>query len=297
MENHEIEQYKKAGLIAQKIRKFVRGYIKPGMLLIEIARTIHEEIEKHDAISAFPVNLSIDSLAAHYHPIPGDETKAEGLLKIDFGISVDGYIADTALSLDLTPDNKHKELIKASEKALENAIKLLEKNPTIHEIGLTIQETIEEKGFSPIVNLSGHSIDHYNVHAGVTIPNYGNNNSNRLEPGVYAIEPFATTGEGKIYEGPPGNIYSITNPKNTRSPKAREIFEYILDKYKTLPFSAREIQDKFGTMARISLKELENQDIISSYGQLIEKAHGPVAQSEHTIIITDDREIIVTTRE
>ena len=297
MDQKEIEKYKKAGLIAQKIRKFVKEYIKPDMLLIEIAKIIHDKIEDEGAISAFPVNLSIDDLAAHYHPAQDDETKASGLLKIDFGISVNGYIADTALSLDLTPDNKHKELIKSSEQALENAINLLSSNPTIHEIGLKIQETIEAKGFSPIINLSGHSIDKYNVHAGITIPNYGNNNTNKLEPGTYAIEPFATTGEGKIYEGPSGNIYSIINPKMPRSPKAREIFEYVMDKYRTLPFSLREIQEKFGAMARLSLKELENQDIIRSYGQLIEKAHGPVAQSEHTIIITDDREIIVTTRE
>ena len=297
MTPEEIEKYKEAGFIAQKIRKFVKEYIKPDMLLIEIAKTIHDKIEDEGAISAFPVNLSIDDLAAHYHPAPGDETKASGLLKVDFGISVNGYIADTALSIDLTPNSKYKELIESSEKALENAIELLKENPTIHEIGQKIQETIEAKGFSPIVNLSGHSIDQYNVHAGITIPNYGNNNTNKLLAGVYAIEPFATSGEGKIYEGNSGNIYSITNPKMPRSQKAREIFEYVMDKYKTLPFSLREIQEKFGPMARLSLKELENQDIIRSYGQLIEKAHGPVAQSEHTIIITDNRNIIVTTRE
>jgi len=297
MTPEEIEKYKQAGLIAQKIRAFVREYIKPGMPIVEIAKTIQEEIEKLGAIAAFPPTLSIDDMAAHYHPSPDESTLSSGILKVDFGVSVDGYIADTALSLDLTEDNKHKELIKASEEALANVLKLLESNPTLHEIGQTVQRTIQDLGFSPITNLSGHSLDQYNVHAGVTIPNYGNNNENKLEPGAYAIEPFATTGEGKIQSGPPGNIYEIINNKTPRSPKAREILKYIKKKYNSLPFSLTEIQDKFGRMSKLALNELEQQEIIHSHNGLIEKSKGFVSQAEHTVIITDDREIIVTTRE
>jgi methionyl aminopeptidase len=300
MNIEEINGFIKVGKIAQEMRKFVRGYIKPGMPIVEIAKTIQEEIEKRGAVCAFPVNLSIDDLAAHYHPAPNEKTLASGLLKVDMGVSIDGYIADTALTLDLTEDNRHKELINASDEALKSAIELLSSNPTINEIGETIQNTITKKGFSPIVNLSGHSISRYNVHAGITIPNYANGNKNKLDLGVYAIEPFATTGEGRIYEGESGNIYSIINQKNPRSPKAREIYKFVMEKYKTLPFSSREIQEKFGPISKLALTELENQDIIKSYGKLIEKAKGPVTQSEHTVIITEEngkRKIIVTTRE
>ena len=300
MDKGEIEKYKQAGKIAVKIKKFVKEYIKPGMKLADISKTIHKEIENLGAIPAFPVNLSIDDVAAHFHPLLEDKTYACGLLKVDFGISLDGYIADTALSLDLTPDNRYKKLIESSEKALNEAIKILKNNPTIHEIGEKIRNTITSNGFFPIVNLSGHSIDKYVVHAGITIPNYGNNNNNKLKTGVYAIEPFATTGEGKIYEGPPGNIYAIINIRKPRSSIARKIFDYIFNKYKTLPFSLREIQEKFGAMSRIAIRELENQDIIKSYNQLIEKSHNPISQAEHTVIIVEDndkREVIVTTRE
>lgn len=298
MEKEELAKYIEAGKIAVKIKKFIKGYIKPDMKLIDIAIAIHKEIEKY-ALPAFPVNLSIDGIAAHFHPVLEDNTKAEGLLKVDFGISVDGYIADTAISLDLTLDNKYKKLIESSELALNKAIEILKENPSIHEIGKKIQETIESKEFSPITNLSGHSIEKYEVHAGLTIPNYGNNNSNKLKEGVYAIEPFSTIGEGRIYEGASGNIYSIIAQKKARSEKAREIFDYVFKKYKTLPFSLREIQERFGLMARISLRELENQGIIKTYNQLIEKSHKPVAQSEHTVIIIEKngkREVIVTTR-
>lgn len=293
---NELESYQKAGEISVKIREFAKNFIKPDMLLVEIAQKIHKEIEKNNAIPAFPVNLSLDDIAAHYHPTLEDEKKASGLLKIDIGISVNGYIADTAFSLDLTPDKKHKKLIESAEQALESALKIVENNPTLNDIGKTIKETIEKKGFSPVINLSGHSLSQYNVHAGITIPNYANNNQNKLDKGAFAIEPFATTGEGKIYEGPPGNIYSITKLKNTRSPTARKILDYVWNKYQTLPFSLREIQEKFGNMSKFALKELEQNSIIRSYPQFIEISHKPVAQAEHTFIKTPYNKIIITTR-
>ncbi|MFA5174211.1 MAG: type II methionyl aminopeptidase [Candidatus Pacearchaeota archaeon] len=295
MEKQEIEDYKKAGEISVKIKEYAKNLIKPDMPLLEIAQKIHKKIEELGAQPAFPVNLSINEVAAHYHPTLEDETKAQGLLKVDIGIHVNGFIADTAFSIDLTKNNEFKDLIKASEEALENAIKILKDNPTLHEIGETIQTTIENKGFSPIINLSGHELGEYQVHAGVTIPNYGNNNKKILEIGAYAIEPFATTGEGKIYEGKPSNIYAVKKPKNTRSPTARKILDYVWDKYQTLPFSLREIQEKFGSMSRLALKELEQNDIIHNYPQLIEKSHMPVSQAEHTIIKHKDK-IEVTTR-
>ncbi len=297
MNQEEIEKYKQAGKIAGSLKKWLRGHVKEGMPIKEIAKIIQEKIEEQGAICAFPPTLSIDDIAAHNHPAPDDETKASGAIKVDFGVCIDGYIADTAITLDLTKDNKHKELIEASQEALENAIELIKKQPTINEIGKTVQETIEGKGFSPIVNLSGHSLDRWKVHAGTTIPNYANGNENKLEPGAYAIEPFATSGEGKIQAGNPGNIYELTNPKTPRSPTARKILEFVEEKYKTLPFSLTEIQEKFGPMAKLGLRELEQSNIIHSHSQLVEKANGTVAQSEHTILILEDGEVIVTTLE
>jgi len=289
------EDYKKAGEIAIKIKEYARELIKPDMPLLEIAQKIEKKIEELGGISAFPVNLSINDIAAHYHPILGDETKAQGLLKIDVGVHINGFIADTAFTLDLTPNREHAELIKASEEALKNAIKLLDKNPTLNDIGKEIQETIESKGFSPIVNLSGHGLNEYDLHSGITIPNYANNNENKLEDdNAYAIEPFATTGEGKIYEGPSSNIYSLIELKNTRNLTGRKILDYVWDKYQALPFSLREMQEQFGPMARLAIKQMAQEDILHEYPQLIEKSHKPVSQAEHTIIKFKN-EIIVTT--
>lgn len=297
MDKQELEDYEKAGKISVEIKKYARQIIKPGVLLLEIAEKIHKKIEDLGAISAFPVNLSIDDIAAHYHPTLNDETKATGLLKIDIGIQINGFIADTAFSLDLTPDKKYEELIKASEEALENALKKLEKNfdLTLSEIGKTIQETIENKNFSPIINLSGHGLEKYKIHSSPTIPNYENGNNQTLKPGAYAIEPFATTGQGKIYEGPGSNIFALINQKNTRNPTARKILDYVVEKYKTLPFSLREIQEKFGAMSRLAIKQMTQEEILHEFSQLIEKSHEPVSQAEHTFIKTN-KGIIITTK-
>ncbi|MBS3075760.1 type II methionyl aminopeptidase [Candidatus Pacearchaeota archaeon] len=292
----ELNDYKKAGEIANKIRDFARNLIKPGMPLLEIAKKIEKEIENLGGIPAFPVNLSINEIAAHYHPTLEDQALAQGLLKVDIGIQINGFIADTAFSMDLTPEKKYKELIKASEEALENALNLLNKNPSLTEIGKTIKETIEKKGFSPIINLSGHELKQYDVHAGITIPNYANNSNIKLEEGAYAIEPFATTGEGKVIDGQSSNIFKITTSRNPRNPTARKILEYVSEKYKTLPFSLREMQEKFGPMARLGLKELEQIGAVHNFPQLIEKSRAPVSQAEHTFIKTKDGKIIVTTR-
>jgi len=293
---NEQDSYIKAGEIAKKVISYSKSLIKPNMPLLEIAQKIEAEIIRLGANPAFPVNLSIDQIAAHYHPTLEDQTLATGLLKVDIGIHINGFIADTAFSLDLTSDNKYKELIKASEDALVAALATLNKDPTFNDIGLAIQQAIERKGFSPIINLCGHGLGEYEIHEGVTIPNYANNNLNKIEKGAYAIEPFATTGEGKIYEGPGSNIYKIINLKNPRGPTARKIMEYIWGKNHTLPFSLRELQEEFGPMSRLAIKELEQLGVIHHYPQLIEKSHKPVSQAEHTFIKTPQGKIIITTK-
>ncbi|MFA7707589.1 MAG: type II methionyl aminopeptidase [Candidatus Pacearchaeota archaeon] len=298
MNQQELADYKKAGEIAIKVVAYAKEIIKANTSLLEIAQKIHKKIEDLNAIAAFPVNLSIDDVAAHYHPVTGDETKATGLLKVDIGVHVNGFVADTAFSIDLTPDNKYKELIQSSEKALENSLRLLEKNPdsTLNEIGKIIQETIEDNGFSPVVNLSGHGLEQYEIHAEPSIPNYANEDNQTFKSGAYAIEPFATTGQGKIYEGPSSNIFAIISEKNTRNPSARKILEYVIKKYKTLPFSLREIQEKFGAMSRLAIKQMVQEGILHDFPQLIEKSHKPVSQTEHTFI-KEKNKIIITTRQ
>ena len=285
----------KAGKISVEVKKYARSFIKKDIPLLEIAEKIENKIIELGGRLAFPTNLSINEIAAHYTPSYDDETLAYGILKIDLGVHIDGWIADTAFSLDLENNEENKKLIQASEQALENAIKISKSNTTTSEIGKTIQETIESFGFSPVINLGGHGLDKYEFHTDPFIPNIDNKKNIKLGEILYAIEPFATTGVGKVRDGKPSGIYVLIDNKNVRSPIAREILQYITEEYKTLPFCSRWLVKKFGTKALFGLKQLEDNGNLHNHAQLIESSGAKVAQSEHTILLDGD-EVIVTTR-
>jgi len=291
----QIQKILKAGYIASQVREYAKKIIKKDKLLLEIVEALEAKIIELGAKPAFPTNISINEIAAHYTPAYNDETKAHGLLKIDFGVHIDGWTADTAFSIDLENNKENKELIKASEQALNAAIEAVKQNKTIGQIGKEIQETISNFGFSPIRNLSGHEIQQYDLHAGLTIPNYNTPSEKKLKEGTYAIEPFATTGQGQVYDSKNSGIYKLSDPKNPRDATAREILNYIIEEYKTLPFCSRWIVKKFGARALISLSQLEQIESLHQFKQLVEKAKGKVAQSEHTILIKN-REIHITTQ-
>ncbi len=289
------EKIIKAGRIASETRKYAKTIIKKGASLLEIAEKIESKIEGLGAKPAFPVSLSIDNISAHYTPSHDDETLASGLLKIDFGVHVDGWISDTAFSIDLENNEENKKLIEASEKALENALKTVKKDISTDETGDVIFKTIESYGFSPIINLSGHSMEQYELHSGITIPNIKDNKNIKLREGLYAFEPFATTGSGKVHDGRPSGIYELRETKNIRNPISREILEFIKKEYDTLPFCSRWLVKKFGTKALFGLKQLEDNGNLHHFPQLVEIAGSKVSQAEHTILISEDK-IIVTTQ-
>ena len=294
MNQQEIKNYKQAGKIAVEVVKYAKSIIKPNLSLLEIADKIENKIIELGGKPAFPCNLCIDEIAAHYTPSHDDKTTAEGLLKVDIGVHVQGSIADTAFSIDLSKLEENKKLIKASEEALNEAIQTSKQGIELWKIGKAIQDKIESFNFSPIRNLCGHELASFTIHAGLTIPNCNNNSNIKLKSGAYAIEPFATSGSGIVYDGKPSGIYRFEQRKAIRDSLAREILKFIEEEYKTLPFCSRWIVKKFGNRAVLSLHLLEQEKIIHQYPQLIEKSHSKVSQAEHTILITDDKVEIIT---
>lgn len=288
-----MDNWKKAGKIAGEALEYGKKLVKPGISLLEVADKIEEKIIKSGAKPAFPVNISLNEVAAHSVPGYKDQRvfKKGDIVKLDVGAHIEGCIGDTAVTVDLG-DNKN--LVKASEEALNEAIKLCKPGVKLGEIGRVIQEKIQGYGFSPIKNLSGHEIKEYTQHAGMTIPNYDNKSDIKLkENQVIAIEPFATTGSGLIFEGKPSGVYKLESDRNTRNPLAREILKFIKEEYKTLPFAKKWILNKFGLKGNFALNILEKEKIIYSYSELPEKAKGLVSQAEHTVLVKD-KPIILT---
>lgn len=288
------EKIIKAGKIASQTREYAKKIINKDMSLLEIAEKIESKIQELGGVPAFPVNLSINEIAAHYTPNHNDTTTAFGLLKVDLGVQIDGWVADTAFSVDLEEDEENRKLILAAQDALEKSIKITNSETTLNEIGKTIQETIESYGFSPIINLSGHSMDKYDLHAGITVPNIDNKQTKKLNQGLFAIEPFSTTGNGRVYDGKPSGIYKLTSNKTPRSPIAREILQFIIEEYQFLPFCERWLYKKFSSKTAIGLKQLEDAGNLHHFPQLIETSKNKVAQAEHTLLIEKNKVTITT---
>ena len=302
MTDEELEEYLKAGRIACTILNEATSYIRPGMKLIDVAEYIENRIESLGGKPAFPTNISINNIAAHYTPTPNDTSVIpEGsVVKIDLGVHVNGYIADTAITL--TFNEEFKLLSEAAKTALERAIEAVAPGVRFSRVGRIVEDVIKSYGFKPIYNLSGHSIDRYMIHSGDVIPNY----EDRLNLGsfrrgkVYAIEPFATNGRGYVKDGAMTTIYALKpNPKKIAKldQTTREIFEHIYEDRKTLPFALRWYTRRFPLdQLENSMKILVSAGLAIAYPVLVEASNGIVAQFEHTIVISDKGEKVITTR-
>lgn len=294
-----IESYIESGKIASKIREDASKMIKEGALAIDIVEYVESEILKSGAQIAFPCNLSINEVAAHYTSPAGDETviHAGDMVKLDLGAMIDGYIADTAVTIiadgnideRYTQDeiNLHEEIVEASAAGLEAAIATARAGVEISKIGTAVHEAISEYKLNPIFNLMGHSLEQYNLHAGISIPNYDNHDNYVLEEGqAVAIEPFATNGEGYINDAPGHYIYSYMANKPFRMKSTQKVLKYIQQHHRYVPFSGRWITNEFGERkGAIALKQLSEAMAAYPYAPLREKQDYFVSQKEHTLII------------
>jgi methionyl aminopeptidase len=290
--NDEIfEKYRDAGVLAAKILRRGAQEIRVGVSYLDLVESIEVQVKEEGAELAFPLNLSLNEDAAHDTASPGEArvfTKGD-VAKLDLGVQIDGYIADTATTIDL---GSNSLLLEASERALDAAIKAIRPGATAGDLGAAIQKEIECRGYRPISNLTGHGLDRYILHRPPTIPNVGVNGGVVLEEGmVFAIEPFATTGSGHVGEKTRKEIYSQVSQKPVRIPAARAILDKVKDRH-GLPFARRWID---GKKLDITLSSLVRSQVLHVYPVLSDIPGSLVSQHEHTVIVTSEG-CIVTTR-
>ena len=269
-----------------------------GKSLEQICDLLESEINSRGGKPAFPVNVSLNEIAAHYTAEPNDSTVVTNsdILKIDIGVHINGFIADTAVTVSYDP--KHQLMISTAEIALQEAIRLAKPNAKASDIGRVIENTINRFGFRPIQNLSGHSLDQFTIHAGKSIPNIWTTGSFNLSLNqTYAIEPFVTTkdGQGIVYEGKTRNIFAIVSRKPTKDKDSNEFLQKLWNRFKTLPFAMRWILDEHNEAeARKFLRVLLDRKNVYSYPILVEGMGKMVTQAEHTIIPSENDTIIIT---
>lgn len=291
MEQSILENYLKSAEIMKQAQAVGRAEAKPGVKLLDLAEKIEAKIKELGGEPAFPVNLSRNQEAAHFTPtINSTEFIGEkDVLKVDIGVHVDGFITDTAFTLDFGGQNA--DLLEASEAALQAAIAKVKAGVSVREIGKAIAFEIRGRGYEPISNLSGHSLQQYVLHAGEEIPNIEQGSYVLREDDVFAIEPFATTGKGKVADSDFVQIYSIVGEKRVRLPTSRAIFEATAEAYRLLPFTPRWLSKDFeveGASFRLALRDLEKQEVLEAYPGLVESSGGIVSQAESTVIVEKD---------
>ena len=220
MNNDFLTEYRKGSEIHRQVRQWAQNWIKPGMTLTEIAEGIedsvraltgHQGLENGDAQIAgmgFPTGLSINHCAAHYTPNAGNKMvlNYEDVMKVDFGVHINGRIVDSAFTLTFDP--VYDNLVNACKEATNAGIKEAGIDVRMSDIGAAIQEVMESheveiKGqtfpVKCIRNLNGHSIGQFTIHGGKTVPIVKGGDQTKMEEGeTFAIETFGSTGKGYV---------------------------------------------------------------------------------------------------
>lgn len=293
-----LQKYQQAGQIAREVREEMRGTVREGMLLIDVCEKAESSIRKKGGQPAFPCNVSVNEIAAHYTSPPADKHRIpeNSLVKIDIGVHVDGYIADTAMTMCFSPE--YEALVHTAEQALEKAVDILHPGLSISRFGSTIQKTIEMCGFKPVSNLTGHLIGRYMIHAGKSLPNVFHVSVGKVKVDeVYGVEPFVTLADatGKIKSGSEAHIFRLLKRKSLKDPYAKRLLGYIQEHFKTLPFTERWLQ-KCVPRSRYegAFSELLSSRSLASYPVFVEASGKLVSQAEHTVLIAKDGCLVLT---
>jgi methionyl aminopeptidase len=288
----ELECYIRAGRIAAEVREAVRPRVTEGRPLLEIGEWVEDSIKTRGGTPAFPCNVCVNEVAAHYSP-PIDDPSVipeEALVKVDIGVHVDGYIADTATTVSL--HERFSGMTDTINEALAQAVKAIRPGMKTSAIGGVIQSTIEARGYKPIWNLSGHQMYRYVLHSGKSIPNVKSLSFSKITEGeVFAVEPFLTfaSGRGEVRNGIPEYIHRRHKERRVKDRDADRLMKRIRTAFRSLPFSKRWLT---GMLPEERMAHAFNQLLrvrnITGYPVLLEAAGKPVAQAEHTVIVTED---------
>ncbi len=294
MNEEVLELLFQAGRIAARVKERAYSLVKEGVKLIEICEAVEMMIESEGGKPAFPCNVCVDEVAAHYSPLPDDQTTVppNALVKVDLGVHIDGYIVDTAVSVSLSKEKQ--PLVTVAEEALRAAVKFIRAGTRLGEIGAVIQNTIQKAGFKPIKNLTGHEILRYNLHGGASIPNIAIPDVRRVTKGaVYAIEPFVSfaNSAGEVVNADTSTIFRLDSkkaPVMKLKPEERALVEYINESFKGLPYSPRWLYASKVSDPLSIHEKLVKTGRVHKYPVLIEKKRQPVAQAEHTVYVEED---------
>ncbi len=296
MDPEVLEIYRRAGRIASDARNWAAETIEPGMRLRDLQEGVEERIRAAGALPSFPAQTSRNSIAAHYCSSPTDDARYEegDLVKIDIGAHIDGYPVDTGVSVDLSSDGRWKTLIAAASDALDAAIATVGNGVPVGTVGTAIESTIRSAGFEPIMNLSGHGLARWELHAPPQIPNHSQNGGPKLKTGmIFAIEPFTTTGAGFVEDDGVAEIFRLERPARPSNKLFAPMME-ALDEWHGLPVAMRYFTHLPRKPVERTITELVKQGVMHAYAPLVEVSDAYVGWREHTIYLGEHGPEVIT---
>ncbi|MGQ4911930.1 MAG: type II methionyl aminopeptidase [Candidatus Thorarchaeota archaeon] len=289
----------KAGKIAAKVLSEISGMVEPGVRIIKLCSTAERRIRELGGVPAFPFNVSINHIAAHSTSPRGDRSEVPefGVVKLDIGVHIDGWIADTALTVDI--DGTLEGLVAAPEDALNEAIAMFRPGVSLGEVGKVIERVIKDYGLRPISNLMGHSMKRNRLHAGKKVPNTKARGYPTIEVGeYYAIEPYATSGTGTVIDSEYVYIFGNTGLDEELEGTTEKLRRYLRRQYGPFPFASRWIGTANKQIDVVEeLRGLLKARAIIGYPMQIEKKARPISQSEHTVFVTEEGPVVLTKRD
>ena len=308
-----LTEYRQAAEVHKEVRKYAKSVIKPGMTLTEIAEMIedgtrhltgHLGLEEGDNILggvAFPTGLSLNHCAAHYTPNAGNKIvlKQEDVMKVDFGVHINGRIVDSAFTVAFDP--QYDDLLAAVKDATNTGIRVMGIDARMGEIGESIQEAMESyectingttHPVKAIRNLNGHTISQYSIHggsAGKSVPIVKGSSQEKMEEGeTYAIETFGSTGKGYVRDDMETSHYAkiADAPKVAlRVASAKTLLRSIEKNFGTLPFCRRYLDRLGHDKYLLGLNNLVQSGVVADYPPLVDIKGSYTAQYEHTILL------------
>jgi methionyl aminopeptidase len=293
-----LQKHQRAGKIAREVREEMRRTVREGMPIFDICEKAESLIRKKGGKPAFPCNVSVNEVAAHYTSPPQDKRMVpeNSIVKIDIGVHVDGYIADTAVTVCFNPE--YDDLTNTAKEALKKAVEILRPGLSMSRFGSTIQKAIKTRGFKPVSNLTGHLIGRYIIHAGKSLPNVFHISTSRVKEGeIYGVEPFTTVAKaaGRVENGEEAHIFRYLKHKSLKDPYAKRLLSHIRKKFQTLPFTERWLQGCVpSSRYKTAFSGLLASKALISYPVFVEASGKPVAQAEHTVLIVKDGCIVLT---
>ncbi|MBI4879819.1 MAG: type II methionyl aminopeptidase [Planctomycetes bacterium] len=292
----DMKCWRAAGAIAARVRDYVVSLMRPGASLLEVSLEGHRLMEELGGRPAFPLQISRNSIAAHYCAHAGDQTVfAEGdLAKVDCGVHVDGFVADTAASADLSRDGRHAGLLAAAREALDAAVAAAGPGVEVVEIGRAVERAIQARGYQPIRNLTGHGVARWTVHEAPQIPNVSSGKGRLRAGSCVALEPFATDGGGSVSERGEAHVF-MAKKVNRRIRGADPRVVEAIRAYNGLPFGSRDLVQRFPyKLVAETLNALARANRLVAFPPLCEKEGRFVSQFEHTIHVSADGVEILT---